>query len=289
MLFFARAEEARKSFDLRIFATDVAQHILPLARAGVYPASIAAEIGDDRLPRFFEPEDDTYIANKRLRESITFAPQNLLQDPPFSRLHLISCRNLLIYLESEVQRKVLALFHFALREHGHLFLGPPESVSGQEHLFQTVSKKWRIYRRIGPTRHEIVDFPLLGAHLGSAARDRPDAAAPRVTRHGLDPFQRSLLERFAPASVLIDRHFDAHVFHGPTGDYLQQPGGSRPPISLRSRAMACRRRCALRCKERSPRTGKSRAPVASSAAAASSPSKSRRVRWGAGATRTACW
>src|SRR5918996_3353886 len=92
---------------------------------------------------------------------IPSAPKNLLQDPPFSRLDLISCRNLLIYLEPEFQKRVLRLFHFALREGGHLFLGSAETIAGQEDLFHAVSKKWRIYRRIGPTRHEVVDFPLL--------------------------------------------------------------------------------------------------------------------------------
>ena len=82
MLFFDRADKAKKSFDLRIFATDVAEHILPAARAGEYPASIAGEIGADRLGRFFQAEDDSYVANRLLREAITFAPQNLLQDPP---------------------------------------------------------------------------------------------------------------------------------------------------------------------------------------------------------------
>jgi two-component system CheB/CheR fusion protein len=226
MLFVARAEASRKSFDLRIFATDVAHHILPMARAGMYPASIAPDVGADRLERFFEVEDDSYQANKALRESITFAPQNLLQDPPFSRLDLISCRNLLIYLEPSVQRKVLAMLHFALREHGHLFLGPAESVSGQENLFQPVSKKWRIYRRLGPTRHDIVDFPLVRLEDATADTGRTHpvpASEPRG--RAVDPFQRALLERFAPASVLIDRHFAVHGFHGPTSEYLQQPGG----------------------------------------------------------------
>ena len=145
-----------------------------------------------------------------------------MQDPPFSRLDLISCRNLLIYLEPEAQRRVLALFHFSLRDGGHLFLGPAETVSGREGLFQPVSKKWRIYRRIGPTRHDIVDFPLIPAVALPAGTERPDAS---TSRAAIDPFQRALLERFAPASVLIDRHFTAHSFHGPTGDYLQQPGG----------------------------------------------------------------
>jgi two-component system, chemotaxis family, CheB/CheR fusion protein len=222
MLFLTRAQEANKSFDLRIFATDVAHHILPTARAGLYPASIAAEVAVDRLERFFEIEDDSYAAKRVLREAITFAPQNLLQDPPFSRLDLISCRNLLIYLEPEVQRRVLALFHFSLREGGHLFLGPAENVSGREGLFQPVSKKWRIYRRLGPTRHDIVDFPLIPAVALPAGTERPEAFSPRAA---IDPFQRTLLERFAPASVLVDRHFTVHAFHGPTGDYLEQPGG----------------------------------------------------------------
>jgi two-component system CheB/CheR fusion protein len=225
MLFLARAEEARKSFDLRIFATDVAHHILPAARAGLYPASIGADVGVDRLERFFEIEDDSYQARKALRESITFAPQNLLRDPPFSRIDLVSCRNLLIYLEPDVQRKVLALFHFALRENGHLFLGPAESISGQEDLFEPVSKKWRIYRRLGPTRRDIVDFPLVGPRERPAEPGRPGAARPSEPRRAVDPFQRDLLDRFVPASVLIDRHFGTHAFHGPTSDYLQQPGG----------------------------------------------------------------
>ena len=146
----------------------------------------------------------------------------LLKDPPFSRLDLISCRNLLIYLEPEVQRKVLALLHFSLRDGGHLFLGPAESVSGREGLFEPVSKRWRIYRRIGPARHDIVDVPLIPAVALPAGTERPELFSPRAA---IDPFQRALLERFAPASVLIDRHFTAHAFHGPTGDYLQQPGG----------------------------------------------------------------
>jgi two-component system, chemotaxis family, CheB/CheR fusion protein len=225
MLVLARAEEARKSFDLRIFATDVAHHILPAARAGLYPASIGADVGVDRLERFFEIEDDSYKAKKALRDAITFAPQNLLRDPPFSRIDLISCRNLLIYLEPDVQKRVLALFHFALREHGHLFLGPAESISGQESLFDPVSKKWRIYRRLGPTRHDIVDFPLVGPGERTVETGRPEAAPPREPRRAADPFQRALLERFAPASVLIDRYFGTHAFHGSTGDYLQQPGG----------------------------------------------------------------
>ena len=226
MLIAERADKAGKSFDLRIFATDVSKDVLSIARAGRYPASIAEDVGAERLERFFEIEDDSYQVRKTLREAITFAPQNLLQDPPFSRVDLITCRNLLIYLEPEFQQKVLALFHFALREDRHLFLGPAESVSGQQNLFQAVSKKWRIYRRLGPTRHDIVDFPLISISGGASETEgAPAPTQPEGRRHTLDPFQRALLGRYAPASVLTDREFRARAFQGPTSEYLQQPSG----------------------------------------------------------------
>ena len=226
MLVNEHAEAAKKSFDLKLFATDVAEGVLPSARAGTYPASIAQDVAPERLQRWFEMEVDTYAVTKNLRDAITFAPQNLLQDPPFSRMDLISCRNLLIYLEPEVQKRVLALFHFALREGGHLFLGPAETIAGQEDLFQTVSKKWRIYRRLGPTRHDIVDFPLIVTSEASAELEtRPEAARPQQRESAAELMERALLERYVPASVLVDRHFQVQYLRGPTEDYLRPPAG----------------------------------------------------------------
>ena len=170
-------------------------------------------------------QDDTYAIRKALREAVIFAPQNLLQDPPFSRLDLVSCRNLLIYLEPDLQKRVLALFHFALREGGHLFLGPAETIAGQEDLFQAVSKKWRIFRRLGPTRHDVVDFPLIGrasSTVPSAMRRRRRRAAHRASGELMD---RALLERYAPASVLIDARYRVHYLRGPTDHYLRPPSG----------------------------------------------------------------
>ena len=145
---------------------------------------------------------------------ITFAPQNLLQDPPFSRLDLITCRNLLIYLEPEFQKKVVALFHFALREGGHLFLGPAETVSGHDDLFHPISKRWRIYARVGQTRHDIVDFPLIGPSQVSSELHRTPALPAEPRLRAREHFQRDLLERYAPASVLIDGGFSVHAFQG---------------------------------------------------------------------------
>lgn len=231
MLLAEAAETAGKSFDLRLFATDVAESVLSPARAGHYPGSVALDVGEERLARFFEQQDDTYYIRKSLREMITFAPQNLLQDPPFSRLDLISCRNLLIYLEPECQRRVLGLFHFALREGGHLFLGSAETTSGQEDLFQTVSKKWRIFRRLGPTRHDIVDFPIFGDGQQTGGAALEPAARNAVTRRAGNTMEQALLDRYAPASALIDASFRVHYLRGPTEDYLRPPSGE-PSFNL---------------------------------------------------------
>lgn len=221
MLAAERAESLRKPLSLKIFATDSQEDNLRIAREGIYPAAAAAAIGPERLRRFFEALDASYQVKKNLRELIVFAPQNLLRDPPYSRLDLITCRNLLIYLEPEAQKRVIALFHFALREGGHLFLGNAETVGRAEDLFDTVSKKWRIYRRLGPTRHDIVSFPTPGASARLEQTQQPEEAPARA----LDLARRALLERYAPASVLVDQNARILYFHGPTGDYLVQPSG----------------------------------------------------------------
>ena len=224
MLLIEQAEAVGKSFDVKLFATDVAESVLPLARAGHYPSSIALDIGEARLERFFELQDDVYKVRKTLRELITFAPQSLLQDPPFSHLDLISCRNLLIYIEPAAQRQVLAVFHFALQPDGHLFLGPAENVTGLEELFQPVSKKWRIYRRLGPTRHDLVEFPAVRARdLTISGMLEPTLPAPRVPAREL--LDQALVERYALASVLVDPHHRVHYFRGPVENYLGPPSG----------------------------------------------------------------
>jgi PAS domain S-box-containing protein len=162
MLLIEQLEAAHKTCRLQVFATDVAGDALEVARRGCYPENITADVSADRLARFFVPtHGPAYQVNKQLREAITFAAQNILGDPPFSKLDLISCRNLLIYLEPDVQRKLVGLFHFALRDGGYLLLGPSETVGRRADLFEVVSRKWRLYRRIGPSRSEGVDFPIL--------------------------------------------------------------------------------------------------------------------------------
>src|SRR5699024_4205807 len=141
------------------FATDVDAEALDVARLGRYPESITADVPSDQLQRYFEKTDHHYQVGKSLRETVVFAEQSLIGDPPFSRLDLISCRNLLIYLEDETQRRLLSMFHFALAEGGYLFLGSAETVGNQTELFEPVSRNHRIFRRLAATRRDYPFFP----------------------------------------------------------------------------------------------------------------------------------
>lgn len=249
MLLADRAETANKQFDIKLFATDGREDNLDAARAGIYSEGAVATVPPRLLQRYFDKLDGTYQVRKELRDLVVFASHNLLRDPPFSQIDLISCRNLLIYLDPVAQERAVSLMHFALREGGHLLLGNAESVSGREDLFETLSKKWRIYRRLGPTRHDIMDFPLLP---GRAQPKNADEAAMADNGRPLlrlaEVAQRALLERFAPASVLIDRAGRILWFHGSTGDFLEQPPGepSRDVLAMARHGLRAKLRRAMR-------------------------------------------
>jgi two-component system, chemotaxis family, CheB/CheR fusion protein len=237
MLFMEALQEARKNSPLQIFATDVDPDALMFARRGRYPASIAADISPERLQRFFTEQkaDHGYEVNKALREAVTFAEQNLISDPPFSHLDLISCRNVMIYLEPDVQEKIIALFHFALSEGGYLLLGNAESIGRQQDLFRPVSQKWRIFRRIGATQHERVEFPVVPGASTPRSYEPARPVAPRRETRLTHLAQQRLLDQFAPASVLVDRSFEIVLFCGATDEFLTQPSGA-PTASLLDRA-----------------------------------------------------
>src|SRR5580692_1456991 len=186
MLFLEEIAAAKRNIKLQIFASDVDEDAVALAREGRYPESIVADVSPARLARFFTQEEHTYRVVPELRGVVVFTAQDVLADPPFSRLDLISCRNLLIYLRSEAQEKVLLLFHFALREGGVLMLGGSESVGSLDDRFEPISKTQRIYRQIGHSRPREVGFPIgpgggtrtlwpgrtrLAASQGTSARD----------------------------------------------------------------------------------------------------------------------
>ena len=192
--------------------------------AACIPGTIERDVSTGRLRRFFDQVDESYQIRKDLRDWVVFAPQNLLRDPPFFRVDLVTCRNLLIYLEDEAQRKVLALLHFALRDGGHLFLGNAETTGRSPDLFEPVSKKWRIYRRIGGTRHDLVEFPVAGRKDDARMSGLRALAAFPPTKIA-DTAQRALAERFAPASVLIDRSLGSSTSTAtPSASWHSQPG-----------------------------------------------------------------
>jgi two-component system CheB/CheR fusion protein len=233
MVLLEQAPAADPRLTVQVFASDLDQTALEFARAGTYPASIAADVPPERLRRFFVKGEHTYQATKQLRETVVFAAQNLIGDPPFSRIDLITCRNLLIYLAPEIQHKVISLFHFALREDGYLFLGHAESVGPQGDLFEPVSKRWRIYRRIGPVHLDRVALPVgrkVGrlAHLAAAA-----PGAPPPQHNLLSLAQALILQRHVPASALINANHEILYLFGPTERYLIQPTGLLTPDLLR--------------------------------------------------------
>ena len=227
MLIAEQATLAGKVFDVKIFATDARDDNLNIARDGVYPAAAITGLSAVRQRRFFDASEATYRVKKELRATVIFAPQNLLRDPPFSHLDLITCRNLLIYLEPEAQQGVIALFHFALEQGGTLLLGNTETLGRHSGVFDPLSKKWRIYRRLGATRLDIVNFPVLRGQQTQKG-PAPESAGtplPALMMPAAELARRALLDRFAPAAVLIDAAARVVYYHGSTSAYLEQPTG----------------------------------------------------------------
>ncbi|MGI9014696.1 MAG: CheR family methyltransferase, partial [Phycisphaerales bacterium] len=224
MALLEQIELSGKRITPQIFATDVSDS-LAVARAGVYPASIEAHLSQERLAKFFIKHESTYEVKKHLRDLIVFARHNVISDPPFSRMDLIICRNLLIYIEPEAQRNILGMFNFAVRGGGTLFLGSAETIGTQEDLFEPISAPWRIFRARRLVHAGQFDFPRFsvkdqrrgvpGQNKSSRlARDEPLAMA-----------HRALLDRYAPPSVVIDADHQVLVYYGETSRYMAQPGG----------------------------------------------------------------
>ena len=231
MLLVEAAEARGKRFDVKVFATDMAERALGSARSGAFPNGIESEVSPERLARFFDRDDSFYRVKKELRELVIFAPQNILQDPPFSRLDIGTCRNLLIYLEPVTQRRVLALMHFGLREGGCLMLGTSESASLADGDFEPIDKKYRLFRRVGPTRAGTLDLPAL---VNAAREFRPtlaQAAAPPAPQAAAQLVVRALLDRHTPAAVAVDAAGQIVHVHGDTSRYLALPSGS-PTLDL---------------------------------------------------------
>ncbi len=216
---------AGRGIKLQVFASDVDQDAIARAREGQYPASIEDEISQARLERFFCKNEQGYRVLPELRSIVVFTVQDVLADPPFSRLDMISCRNLMIYLQPEAQAKVISLFDFALREGGILLLGNSETVGGSEGKFEVVGKAERVYRHIGRSRPSHFAF-LPAAGEGPRLRASLAPEQPPVRQAALAEMgRRMVLDVFAPASIMINHKFECLYLLGPTDRYLRLAPG----------------------------------------------------------------
>ena len=223
ILLCEQAQKVQNPPKIQIFATDIDDRGLETARKGFYPDSIAQQVSAGRLERFFLKQADGYQVKPTLREMVLFSTHSFIKDPPFSRLDLISCRNVLIYLGPELQQKVVPLFHFALRAGGYLFLGPSENISSHPEMFRTIDKKHRIFERNDARPAPGMKLPFSGTgRPGLKAAKDQETDAPDLPRQ----LQRLILEQYGPACVIVKETGEAVYFSGKISSYLQHPAGS---------------------------------------------------------------
>jgi len=209
--------------EVQIFATDMDSRALAIAREGRYPAAIEADVSEERLRRFFQRDGEHFRVKRELRDLVLFASHSLLKDPPFSHLDLVSCRNLLIYLNRELQQQVIATLHYALNPAGYLFLGSSENADHTEHLFQAVDRESRIYQSRGLSGRRPPPLPgLLGmTHIG----ERKAAETQAGVRGGPRALHREALESLSPPSAVVDSNCRVVHLSENAGRFLHFPGG----------------------------------------------------------------
>ncbi|MFZ4480848.1 MAG: chemotaxis protein CheB, partial [Rhodoferax sp.] len=223
-------DQSRQEFKVQIYATDLDDDAIAVARAGSYAPNIAQDLTPERLRRFFIKDDAGYRVKKELREMVVFAIQNVIKDPPFTRLDLLSCRNLMIYLEPEAQNRLIPAFHYALKAGGVLFLSSSESIGNHTELFTAVNRKWKLYRaqQSGASTRALATGKFSWA--AQPNRKAPEEVLKKTSETDCAELaRRSLLESYAPASVLTDLKGNILFVHGETGKYLSPAPG---PASL---------------------------------------------------------
>ncbi len=219
-------DETRQEFKVQLYATDLDDEAITTARAGFYPPNIAQDVNPDRLRLFFVKEDAGYRIKKNIREMVVFAIQNIIKDPPFTRLDLLSCRNLMIYLETELQDRLIPAFHYALKPGGVLFLSPSESIGKHPELFAALNRKWKFYRstNTGTFKHAVMT-----AGTGWTRKDSMNTPGEAVKKirdiNFAELTKRALLQSYAPASVVTDENGNILYVHGDTGRYLRPAPG----------------------------------------------------------------
>jgi two-component system CheB/CheR fusion protein len=216
--------KGHKNITFQIFATDIDNESIEKARKGLFNPNIASTISPERLNRFFTLEGDDYRINSLIREMIVFAPQNIIKDPPFTNLDIISCRNMLIYMETELQKKLITLFNYSLNPEGVMVLGSAETPGDIKDGFKTLDPKLKIYKRISaPNIAELSNFP------SSFYQHKTDITLKKIPPKLIDNIQTAtdniILQRFAPASVVVNDKGDIVYITGRTGKYLEPVAG----------------------------------------------------------------
>ncbi len=225
------------SHPIQIFGSDVSENAIEKARMGVYPDSAMLEVSDERRRRYFSKVDNGHRINKMVRDLCVFVRHDLARDPPFSRLDLVSCRNVLIYFDQPLQKRVLLTLHYALNQPGFLVLGRTENISGFSQLFSPVDKSTKVFART-PVRSTLQFTPRLEVH--PAVSDRVSIVSSEHPRRAVDlgkHLDRMLVSRFSPPGVLINDKLEILHFRGETGDYLQ-PAPGEPQNNLLKMARA---------------------------------------------------
>ena len=219
-------DQSHQEMKVQIYSTDLDDDAIAIARAGFYPPNIAQDVTPERLRRFFIKEEAGFRVKKEIREMVVFAIQNVIKDPPFTKLDLLSCRNLMIYLEPELQNRLIPAFHYALKPGGVLFLSPSESIGNHTDLFSPLNRKWKFYR----ATHSITSSRTAMANVLSWAAETAGKVSevtvsrPKETNYA-ELTRRVLVQYFAPASVVTDRKGDSLYVHGETGKYLRPAPG----------------------------------------------------------------
>jgi two-component system CheB/CheR fusion protein len=210
--------------EIQIFATDIDKDAIDKARRGEYSAGIATNVSPERLERFFIHDGEGYHIRKEIRDLIVFAPQNLLVDPPFTKMDILCCRNLLIYVNADTQRKLLPLMHYVLNPGGFLILGTAESIAGFDRLYSPVDRKWKVFQR-----REVVDRPRLQMPTSLRPQDRAEIAGRKsLGEPEMDVsyvVQRALLDSYGPPAVVVNVEGDILYVNGRTGKYLEPSSG----------------------------------------------------------------
>ena len=245
MLLAEHVAKAAPGADFQLFGSDIDERAIAFARAGLYPAAIARDVPPARLAEHFNKEDGRYRIKKSVRDKILFASQNLLRDPPFSKIDLISCRNLLIYLNRDTHAQVLEMFHFALNPGGYLFLGGSESADMVAEFFVPVDKKNRIYRARPASRLPRPAIPLLAPTAAALAVPYPER--PHGDKPSFASVHQRVLAEYAPPSVLVDQQSNiVHMSEG-TAQFLRHVAGepSRNLVALAEPELRLELRAAL--------------------------------------------